>query len=466
MKKKLLAIIATVAMVVTMIPSMVFADGANVAQIGSQGYTSLQAAIYAAKDGETVKLLENINADFSTMNTANSSDLQPVLFKIEGNKAIKLDMNGKTITADFSKDTSNKIYAAVIYIAPESSLEVGGNGAIKAINVVKDNKIKLDNMFWKHSTSDLDEGNTTSLIINNGNYNAKDLGNAVVYTNNDEIVTINGGNFSVDTTGQRKNGHPWIFGAKYQDANRIIVNGGTFNADVNHQYWEYEVYVDKTKALKNNGDGTWTVVDAAAYVDEYHSWYHGAYTREVGYATLEEAVEAVNKPEEEHKQITLLKDCQISDTLHFEGDKDFIINLNDKKLIWKGNDNTPIVSFDNGATLNKDSKNLDPSKEGYTFKGWYTDANYESEWNWDFESIGSQTRATQEVINLYAKWEEDPVEPTIPGGEAAPDDTAVPEEPADEVDTGDDMNMAIPFGIAGLTLAAMAAVVATRRRAN
>ena len=49
-------------------------------------------------------------------------------------------------------------------------------------------------------------------------------------------------------------------------------------------------------------------------------------------------------------------------------------------------------------------------------------------------------------------------------GETA-EDTDV-EESEDAVDTGDNMNTAIPFAIGGLALAAMAAVVATRRRTN
>lgn len=463
MKKKLFAIIATVALVVTMIPSMVFADATYVAEVGGVQYPSLQEAFDEAEDGQTVKMLENIDIDASTVTTKTSDD-KSVLFYIEG-KSIKLDMNGKTITADFKNGSDSKMYFAIFCIANGASLEVKGNGTVDAINVkpVEDAAIKKDGtvqnlgyMFWKRSGSD-DSAVSGTLTVQNGDYKANNLEDSLIYTNNDGIVTVNGGNFIVAETGNRENGSPWIFNAQYSDANRIIVNGGTFNADVNHQFWEYEVSIDKTKALKNNGNKTWTVVDAVAYVDEHHTKYpnYSYYKREIGYATLEEAVAAANTYKDDFNQdkanidfekITLLKDAQISNTLHFEGDKDFIINLNGKKLIWKGNDNTPIVSFDNGATLNKDSKKLDPSKEGYTFKGWYTDANYENAWNWDFESLNSQTRATANVTSLYAKWTEAPV-------------------PEKSPDTGDN-SLPYTLAVAGLALAAMAAVVATRRRTN
>ena len=453
MKKKLLAIIAAMAMVVAMVPSMVFADSTDdVAQIGSQGYPSLQAAIDAADSGDEVKLLTDIEFDFADAVKTNESSYD-VLIKVE-DKSIKFNMNGKTIFVNHD-DTVNRIYA-VVYVADGASLEVFGDGKID-VNC-NETTPKVAYTFWKRGT-------TGTLVINDGTYHMNASEDSIVYTNGSEIVTVKGGKFTLDSIGKGENGSPWIFNAKERNENHIIVTGGTFNADVNHQYWVFEVQAPKDKALKDNGDGTWTVVPAEAYVDE---WYYDKYCKEVGYATLEEAVKAANTRGTDKTtnkaKITLLKDCQISNTLHFV--KKTEIELNDKKIIWEGKEDTPIVSLDEGVTLNE----FEPSREGYEFKGWYTDANYENEWNWDFESLNSQTRATQEVINLYAKWEDDPAEPTIPGGEAAPDDTAVPEEPAeepaDEVDTGDNMNMAIPFGIAGLALVAMAAVVATRRRAN
>jgi hypothetical protein len=61
-----------------------------------------------------------------------------------------------------------------------------------------------------------------------------------------------------------------------------MVNGGTFNADVNHQFWANEVFVPETLALRDNDNGTWTVVEAAGYVVEIGVSQHSR-ERKVGY---------------------------------------------------------------------------------------------------------------------------------------------------------------------------------------
>ena len=116
----------------------------------------------------------------------------------------------------------------------------------------------------------------------------------MVYTNGSEIVTVNGGTFILDNVGNRNNGFPCIFNANGNNTKNIIVNGGTFNYDINHQYWCFEVNVPKSKALRNNGDGTWTVVESVAYVGEK---VDSEYTHNVGYATLEEAIAAAKSGE-------------------------------------------------------------------------------------------------------------------------------------------------------------------------
>lgn len=50
----------------------------------------------------------------------------------------------------------------------------------------------------------------------------------------------------------------------------------------------------------------------------------------------------------------------------------------------------------------KVSKPLNPSREGFTFKGWYQDSALTSEWNFDTDLVSSN-------IMLYAKWEKLPV---------------------------------------------------------
>lgn len=60
----------------------------NVCAIGSQGYTTLQAAVAAVQDGQTIKMLTNAKVERSIS---------------IGNKNITLDLNGKTISADIKQ---------------------------------------------------------------------------------------------------------------------------------------------------------------------------------------------------------------------------------------------------------------------------------------------------------------------------------------------------------------------------
>ena len=130
----------------------------------------------------------------------------------------------------------------------------------------------------------------------------------MVYTNGSAKVTVKRGTFILDNVGTGANGSPWIFNAQGRNERHIVVNGGTFNADVFHQYWVFEVQSPETVALQYNEEtGLYTVVDAVAYVNEQHfssRWY----TKNVGYATLEEAIAAVK----DQQTVTIGKNVYIS----------------------------------------------------------------------------------------------------------------------------------------------------------
>jgi len=246
-----------------------------VAQIGTTTYPSIQAAVDAAADGDTVVLLDNITLTDDDIFMAGS---HKVMANVE-NKAITLDMNGKTITVDYN---GGQYLIAVIRVADGASLTVTGNGGI----VIPDNGINVAYMFWK-------AGTTGALTIENGTYHMDDAGDSMVYTNGDEIVTVNGGKWTIEKIDTRPNQFPCIFNAQGQNTANIIVNGGSYNDDINHQYYPFEVTVAKEKALVEGNDGYWTVVDAVAYVGEKI----GEYTHNVGYETIEAAIAAAQPGE-------------------------------------------------------------------------------------------------------------------------------------------------------------------------
>ena len=242
-----------------------------VAEVNGVAYDSLQAAIQAAQTGETVTLLKDLelgNDDFVEVGS------YKVTFSVEG-KDITLDMNGKSITVVY---TGPKYLIAVIRVADGAGLTVTGNGKIDV--AVQDKNVAYT--FWK-------AGTTGHLTILDGYYHMNDAEDSMIYTNGNGIVTIYGGTFIIDAVGTAANGFPCIFNAQGQNEKHVVVKGGSFNADINHQYYCFEVEVPENLALKEE-NGLWTVVPAKAYAIEEV----GKYTHKVGYATFEEALAAPN----------------------------------------------------------------------------------------------------------------------------------------------------------------------------
>lgn len=83
--KKLTAVLAVCAMSAFAFAAAVHAEG-EVAQIDDQKYTTLQAAVEAAKTGDTIEMIDNATV------TAN--------IDIPSGITLTLDMNGNTITTD------------------------------------------------------------------------------------------------------------------------------------------------------------------------------------------------------------------------------------------------------------------------------------------------------------------------------------------------------------------------------
>ena len=97
MKRKLLSILLTLCLAFSLLPTAALADGEgtqtnDVAQIGGTGYATLQAAIDAAKSGDTIVLKKSISA------TEIGEKKQLQFVKADMN--VTLDLNQNTITAE------------------------------------------------------------------------------------------------------------------------------------------------------------------------------------------------------------------------------------------------------------------------------------------------------------------------------------------------------------------------------
>ena len=169
-----------------------YSVGAPVAQIGGNVFTSLQAAIEAAQDGDTVQLLGDVEQN-SQLNI---------------DKSITLDLNGKTIknTVDIWGDNAN----AILSIKDGAKVAITGNGTMDAkendcytINVVKgDLTIENCTFYGNISVVQVQEG---TLSVKGGTFDlhqkwegsSKYLINCIdkAYASGSAKVAISGGTF-------------------------------------------------------------------------------------------------------------------------------------------------------------------------------------------------------------------------------------------------------------------------------
>ena len=306
-----------------------------VANIGNVYYNTLQHAINAAQDGGTVAIANDFTLDSKKYETQNDGYATLVNVK---DKAVTIDLNGKTVTVEtlaadlasaksamllsvFHADTNGQL--TLVDSSADSSAD--GTGTVN----VKVNDAKVYSVFASESQY-TDKTNSGKLTVKTGNYTTVGkLTNAMCFSDADDVITINGGNFHLDYASTIAN-YPWFVNTLGNNELQVIVNGGTFNVDINHQYRPFEIYIKKELALKNNGDGTWTIVPAEAYVTELLGSTvneSGKNSHEVGYATLAEAVAAVNNL---GKDVTLLKDVTIDELIKIE--KEATLDLNGNKV--------------------------------------------------------------------------------------------------------------------------------------
>ena len=292
---------------------------------GGAKYESLKAAIDAAQDGQTVIVLKDITLGYEDANDYFDPEKQyKSFFNISG-KAVTVNLNEKTVKAVLEGEETVMAFF---------STENGGDLTIKGGNLEIDTEKAVYSLLVCYTGG--------KLTVENGNYKLNLAADDLVYTQEDNNVVINGGTFYLGNVGTGQNGQPWIINAKGQNSANVDVNGGTFNADINHQFWANEVYVPETLALKDNGDGTWTIEKSVAYVVE-RAISTGAYDRNVGYATLAEAVNPLGNSVD--NTVTVIKSHELAETV--------IVNKNVEFIFENGVQVTaPEYSYENGVHTN------------------------------------------------------------------------------------------------------------------
>ena len=178
------------------------------------------------------------------------------------------------------------------------------------------------------------------------------LSGSLLYSQQSNSMIVKGGNFYLgnlaDSEGQ--NGQPWVFNTKGQNYTGAIVTGGTFPTDINHQFWAHEVSVPQEYALKLNAEGRWDVVDAVAYTSE-KATSRGSYFRNVGYASIEEAIAATDKYNCEGNVVTLVKSVEIEKMITVTNGTTVVLDLAGKTLAATDNTTKNYSAIDNRGDL-------------------------------------------------------------------------------------------------------------------
>lgn len=166
-----------------------------VAQIGEDKYESIQAAVDAAGQNDTITLI----ADEIVLDKSET---------IEVAKKVTIDLNGKTINAGGDAFT----------VVDGGDLTINGNGTVKAGTAADGSYCAV----WTNGGGEVTiNGGTYSVGAKSGDYN--DL----IYAKGGSI-TITGGYFNSENTQWSNNGKYYVLNQNNTNPGTITVSGGTF----------------------------------------------------------------------------------------------------------------------------------------------------------------------------------------------------------------------------------------------
>ena len=222
----------------------------SVAKIGDQGYSTLKDAVDAAKENETVTLLDDV-----TINPKGEGDV--LVPQITIDKSVTLDLAGHKIAYDASVASQNPSYTPAFFmVCNNADVTITGNGTI-----------------------DCEAGNNGAYGINvyGGNLtieNGTFYGAMTVAQVQEGSLNVKGGYYDLapSVKSQAPEYAKYIINAidsAFKDSSAIIsVTGGTFvNFDPSANPEGIDTsYVAKGYYSKDNQDGTFSVLQSAAKV--------------------------------------------------------------------------------------------------------------------------------------------------------------------------------------------------------
>jgi hypothetical protein len=230
--RRVLSVVVALVMALSVM-TVAFAAEETVAKIGDAEYTTLQAAVEAAVDGDVITVVADTTLDNNAMGTA--SGMYSLIYVTD--KAVTIDLNGKTITANVSLD---KKMLAVFGANNTGSLTLKDSSEAQTgtVDVTMADGTVAYSMFTALGSS--------KMYIEGGNYSIDKIeyGQSMMYAGQNEQMFVSGGDFYLGNAGVKDTGtagapfQPWMFNAHGDGMKVIVVTGGTYNADPTHYHGE------------------------------------------------------------------------------------------------------------------------------------------------------------------------------------------------------------------------------------
>lgn len=235
MRKKLTAFVVLVMATVLFVPNTFASD--DVASVGGTTYNTLQEAIDKASDGDTVKLLADVNESIVVSSKSITLDLGSSNITAISNKDAITVSNGATLTISGTGvvASSTKGYAAIYnngttiinggtyktvgyYVILQHGTMTINGGQINGVS----GSSAIDNGYYDYGSQNERKGYVSGKGIKNPKLtiNGGTLTNSFNVVKNDDggILEVNGG--TITSTEQ----------AAIQNVNVTTINGGTINA--------------------------------------------------------------------------------------------------------------------------------------------------------------------------------------------------------------------------------------------
>ena len=373
-------------------------NGDHVAEIDGYWYTSLSAAINAAKGGDTVKLLMDTTLTPPTTGTGLKS---AITISGVSKPNLTLDLNGKTISWDQTYASQTLSTTPVMFsITGGANITITGNGTI-------DTELGSNASYGINMTA----STKNQLTIENGTF----TGAPTAIQVEKGTLTILDGTFKLAETVATDKPEQAKYVVNAIDANwkdgtaKIKIQGGTFCYDpsANPEGQGTTYLMNGYQAISSNG--MWTVSATGAMAAEIAG--KGAY--ETVFAAMDAAADGdtvtlLSKYEGEAVTVSKAITVDLAETGtasdKFVPTEAYQMTTEGTKLVFALKTLTVAFNSNGGSAVASQTVTYNtaateppaPTRSGYTFDGWYSDEALTSAYNFSTPVTGD--------ITLYAKW--------------------------------------------------------------